>query len=106
MEAPLALPAALAEATGPVLVDCLTIWLSNLMLAERDSEAAARRLWSEAGLRVLPGAYMGRVDAQGRHPGRPYVRVALVHEAETVEDALGRLAATLAPDARGEDLGS
>jgi N-succinyldiaminopimelate aminotransferase len=73
-----------------------------LWLDVGDSEAAARRLWSEAGLRVLPGAYMGRIDAQGRHPGRAYLRVALVHEAETVEDALTRLAETLAPDAQGE----
>ncbi len=74
-----------------------------LWLEVGDSEAAARRLWAEAGLRVLPGAYMGRVDAAGRHPGRPYIRVALVHEAETVAEAVTRLAETLAPQGNGEE---
>lgn len=74
-----------------------------LWLEVGDSEAAARRLWSEAGLRVMPGAYMGRVDAAGRHPGRAYIRVALVHEPEMVADAMTRLAGTLAPQATGEE---
>ena len=73
-----------------------------LWLQVGDSEAAARRLWAEAGLRVLPGAYMGRVDAQGRHPGQSYIRVALVHEPETIAEALTRLAGVLAPQAKGE----
>ena len=44
-EAPLDLVAAL-EATdvAPRLVDCLTLWLSNLMFAERDWQAEARAL--------------------------------------------------------------
>jgi len=41
VEAPMDLPAALQAATGPVLVDCLTLWLTNLMLAEVDIEAAS-----------------------------------------------------------------
>ncbi len=40
IEAPLELAAALGRA-GPVLVDCLTLWLTNLVLAERDPAAAA-----------------------------------------------------------------
>jgi adenosylcobinamide kinase/adenosylcobinamide-phosphate guanylyltransferase len=40
IEAPRDLPAALKAAQGkPVLVDCLTLWLSNLMLAEADVDA-------------------------------------------------------------------
>lgn len=39
VEAPLDLPGALAVATGPVLVDCLTLWLTNLMLAD-DADTA------------------------------------------------------------------
>ena len=37
-EAPIDLPATLAETDGdgPRLVDCVTLWLTNLMLAERD----------------------------------------------------------------------
>lgn len=68
-----------------------------LWLEVGDGEAAARRLWVEAGLRVLPGAYMARTDAAGDNPGRPFIRVALVHDEATVAAALGRLGAVLAP---------
>jgi len=45
-EAPLDLVGALAASDGrsPRLVDCLTLWLSNLMFAERDWEAEGRAL--------------------------------------------------------------
>ncbi|MFN6980149.1 MAG: bifunctional adenosylcobinamide kinase/adenosylcobinamide-phosphate guanylyltransferase, partial [Gemmobacter sp.] len=44
--APLALAEALAESDGgpPRLVDCITLWLSNLMLAEHDWEAEVAAL--------------------------------------------------------------
>lgn len=41
---PLALPEALAAAERPVLVDCLTLWLTNLILAEADVAAASEHL--------------------------------------------------------------
>src|SRR5947199_10730931 len=46
VDAPLDLAAALAALprTATVLVDCLTLWLSNLMLAERDIDAEIERL--------------------------------------------------------------
>jgi N-succinyldiaminopimelate aminotransferase len=71
-----------------------------LWLDVGDGEAAAKRLWAEAGLRVLPGAYMARPDAEGRNPGTPYIRVALVHEPEVVEEGLTRLVKVLAPDSQ------
>jgi adenosyl cobinamide kinase/adenosyl cobinamide phosphate guanylyltransferase len=41
IDAPLALAAALHEArNAPVLVDCLTLWLTNLILGEHDVQAA------------------------------------------------------------------
>ena len=45
-EEPLDLAGALSatDSQGPRLVDCLTLWLSNLMLAEHDWEAAAEAL--------------------------------------------------------------
>jgi len=52
-EAPLALAEALIEearAERPVLVDCLTLWLGNLMQAGRDLAAERARL-----VRALPG---------------------------------------------------
>ncbi|HTH27015.1 MAG TPA: bifunctional adenosylcobinamide kinase/adenosylcobinamide-phosphate guanylyltransferase [Sphingobium sp.] len=47
LEVPLELPDALSSESHPdriLLVDCLTLWLSNLMLAERDASAEAARL--------------------------------------------------------------
>jgi adenosylcobinamide kinase/adenosylcobinamide-phosphate guanylyltransferase len=46
IDAPLDLAGALAALprSATVLVDCLTLWLSNLMLAERDIEAEIQRL--------------------------------------------------------------
>ncbi|MEA2783133.1 MAG: N-succinyldiaminopimelate aminotransferase [Rhodospirillaceae bacterium] len=68
-----------------------------LWLDVGDGEAAARRLWAEAGIRVLPGAYMARPDSRGVNPGHPYIRVALVHEPEIVERGLAQLVAVLEP---------
>lgn len=48
-----------------------------LWLRVGDGEAAAVRLWREAGVRALPGAYLSRRTAQG-DPGAAYLRVALV----------------------------
>ena len=62
-----------------------------LWLDVGDGEAAAARLWREAGLRVLPGAYMAVADAHGTNPGAPYIRVALVYEPDVTEAALKRL---------------
>jgi adenosylcobinamide kinase/adenosylcobinamide-phosphate guanylyltransferase len=85
IEEPLALVDALTrEATHgrAVLVDCLTLWLSNLMFAQRDPEIEARRLTrflgvakypivfvsNEVGLGLVPETPLGRAfrDAQGR----------------------------------------
>jgi adenosylcobinamide kinase/adenosylcobinamide-phosphate guanylyltransferase len=41
IDAPVALAQALLDAgDGPVLIDCLTLWLTNLMLGEHDIEGA------------------------------------------------------------------
>ncbi len=66
-----------------------------LWLDVGDGEAAARRLWTEAGVRVLPGAYLAATDATGRNPGAPYIRLALVDDAATTAVALDRIARTL-----------
>jgi len=62
-----------------------------LWLEVGDGEAIARRLWAEAGLRVMPGAYMARTDAAGRNPGAGHIRVALVDDLATTRTALERL---------------
>ena len=53
-------------------------------------EDAAKKLWAEAGIQVLPGAYLSR-DTAGGNPGESYIRVALVDPAGPTEAALNRL---------------
>ena len=74
-----------------------------LWLDVGDGEAAARRLWRDGGVRVLPGGYLSIGDAQGVNAGAPYIRVALVDEIGTVDRALGRLIDVLGD---GEGAGS
>ncbi|PKU21794.1 aminotransferase class I/II-fold pyridoxal phosphate-dependent enzyme [Telmatospirillum siberiense] len=66
-----------------------------LWLDVGDGERAASRLWTDAGVRVLPGAYLARPDEGGRNPGAPFIRVALVHDLETTRRALSRIADVL-----------
>jgi N-succinyldiaminopimelate aminotransferase len=69
------------------------LWLD--VSAQGGDEAAALRLWREAGLRVVPGRYLARDQAEGSNPGRGYIRVAMVHDQETTAQALHRLVAVL-----------
>lgn len=66
-----------------------------LWLDVGDGEAAARTLWSRAGVRVLPGAYLARPDGSGYNPGAAYIRVALVNSLEVTELALLSIRDTL-----------
>ncbi|MGZ3307224.1 MAG: aminotransferase class I/II-fold pyridoxal phosphate-dependent enzyme [Xanthobacteraceae bacterium] len=58
-------------------------------------EAATLRLWREAGLRVIPGRYLARDQADGSNPGLGYIRVAMVQDQDTTAQALHRLVAVL-----------
>ena len=62
-----------------------------LWLSVGDGEAAARRLWAEGGIKVLPGAYLARPDRNGHNPGHEAIRIALVHDRMTTATALERL---------------
>jgi aspartate/methionine/tyrosine aminotransferase len=65
-----------------------------LWLEVGDGEDFARRAWREQGVRLLPGAYMGRESLPGKtqsNPGFSYVRVALVSNLSTILTALERL---------------
>jgi len=85
VEAPLDLPAAIAAHGNeghPVLIDCLTLWLSNVMLAGQDWTTELQRLVAalsnvrgpvvvvsnEVGLGIVPDNALAREfrDAQGR----------------------------------------
>ena len=65
-----------------------------LWLDVGDGEAMALRLWREAGVRVLPGATMGRETVPGErrsNPGFAYIRLALVNDLSTITAALERV---------------
>jgi aspartate/methionine/tyrosine aminotransferase len=66
-----------------------------LWLNVGDGEAASLRLWREAGIKTLPGAYLGVASGDTPNPGGPYLRVALLDEPEQLRASLGHLAATL-----------
>lgn len=55
-----------------------------LWLEVGDGEEAARRLWAEGAIRVLPGAYLSRNNPGEPNPGISFIRVALVQDAETI----------------------
>jgi len=61
-----------------------------LWLPVEDGEAAALKLWTETGVRVLPGAYLSR-DTDAGNPGKGYIRVALVASRDETEQGLTRL---------------
>ena len=69
------------------------LWLD--VTAAGGSEAAALKLWREAGLRVVPGQYLAREQADGSNPGKDYIRVAMVQNNEITAEALHRLVAVL-----------
>ncbi|MGE0603514.1 MAG: aminotransferase class I/II-fold pyridoxal phosphate-dependent enzyme [Xanthobacteraceae bacterium] len=66
------------------------LWLDVTSLG--DDEAATKTLFTEAGLRVVPGSYLAREGSDGKNPGAGYIRVALVDDLRTTEEALTRLA--------------
>ena len=69
------------------------LWLD--VSAQGGGEAAALRLWREAGLRVVPGRYLARDQDDGSNPGAGYIRVAMVQDRDTTAEALHRLVAVL-----------
>ena len=65
-----------------------------LWLDVGDGEEATRKLWREAHVKVLPGAYACR-ETDGVNTAERYIRVALVHDEKTTREGLSRLAAVL-----------
>src|SRR3569832_76082 len=65
-----------------------------LWLNVGNGEETALKLWREAGVRTLPGAFMGREVIAGNprsNPGFSYLRVALVNDLSTITTALERM---------------
>jgi N-succinyldiaminopimelate aminotransferase len=69
------------------------LWLD--VAAQGGDEAVTLKLWREAGLRVVPGRYLAREQADGFNPGLGFIRVAMVQDQETTSEALHRLVAVL-----------
>ena len=61
-----------------------------LWLPVEDSETAALEAYERTGVRVLPGAYLGR-EVNGVNPGAGYLRVAMVAEFDELQRGLARL---------------
>ena len=66
-----------------------------LWLDVGNGEEAAKRLWTEAAVRVLPGSYMTRDNPDGSNDSHRYIRVAMVGDLESTEAALTRMAKLL-----------
>ncbi|MEL3891838.1 aminotransferase class I/II-fold pyridoxal phosphate-dependent enzyme [Ferrovibrio sp. MS7] len=68
-----------------------------LWLDVGDGEAAAVKLWREAGVRTLPGGFLVRDlgDGVSARAGNPYLRIALVCELEQTREALQRIGSVL-----------
>jgi len=54
-----------------------------------------KTLWKGCGVKLLPGRYLARDAADGANPGADFVRVAMVEDLATTEEALKRIVETL-----------
>ena len=62
------------------------IWLK----VENAIEFTAR-LYEKYNVKVLPGEYLAREDSKGENPGKDFIRIALVEDAEKTRNALNRI---------------
>jgi adenosylcobinamide kinase / adenosylcobinamide-phosphate guanylyltransferase len=90
LEVPLDIAATIAAAKAPMLVDCLTLWLANMMFAKRDIDAETQKLLAalknrrapivlvsnEVGLGIVPDNKLAR-DFRD-HAGRLHQAVASI----------------------------
>jgi adenosylcobinamide kinase/adenosylcobinamide-phosphate guanylyltransferase len=85
VEAPLDLAGAIngAPASAVVLVDCLTLWLSNLMFKDRNVEAETERLEAALAARQAPAVVVSNEVGSGIVPDNA--------EARRFRDLQGRL---------------
>ena len=85
VEAPLDLAGAIgnAPASATVLVDCLTLWLNNLMFKQRDIEAETERLEAALAARAAPTVLVSNEVGSGIVPDNA--------EARRFRDLQGRL---------------
>jgi adenosylcobinamide kinase / adenosylcobinamide-phosphate guanylyltransferase len=92
-ETPLDLVASLdaTDGAGPRLVDCLTLWLSNLMFAERDMAAETAQLCEAVRRQRAPVLFVTNEVGMGIVPENALAR-AFRDEAGRLNQAIARLA--------------
>ncbi len=73
-----------------------------LWLEVGDGVKTTKELWQEAGIRVMPGAYMSHRDKTGSTPGDRYIRLALVYDADYMAIALMKIRDVLAQGSKGD----
>ena len=69
------------------------LWLNMSELG--GSEQAVVRIWEECGIKTIPGAYLAQGTAAEKGDSPDYVRIALVQDLATTENALKRIVKSL-----------
>ncbi|HET6388799.1 aminotransferase class I/II-fold pyridoxal phosphate-dependent enzyme [Hyphomicrobium sp.] len=69
------------------------LWL-NLSQFGGGAQAAVT-LWQRAGVKVIPGSFLAQTGRDGTNPGADYVRVAMVQDSKTIQEALERTISVL-----------
>ncbi len=65
------------------------LWLD--MGSHGGGERVVKTLWKDCGVKLLPGSYLARTNADGSNPGADYVRVAMVAPLDETKAALTRI---------------
>ena len=66
-----------------------------LWLNVGDGTAASKKLWHEKAIKTVPGELMARADQGKENPGKEYLRLALVYDADTTKFGLQQVVKTL-----------
>jgi adenosylcobinamide kinase/adenosylcobinamide-phosphate guanylyltransferase len=88
IEEPLGIAPLIQSSTSPVLVDCLTLWLTNLMLAQQDFETETAKLIAAAHAAQAPAVFVSNEVGLGIVPDNALAR--------EFRDSAGRLNQTMA----------
>ncbi|MBS0234343.1 MAG: aminotransferase class I/II-fold pyridoxal phosphate-dependent enzyme [Proteobacteria bacterium] len=69
------------------------LWLDMSHFGGGDQ--AAVTLWQRAGVKVIPGSFLAQTGRDGTNPGAEYIRVAMVQDSATIQEALERTISVL-----------
>ena len=61
-----------------------------LWLRVGDDLKFTQLLWKHMAIKVIPGSYMA-ISRNGKNPASGYIRIALVHDLDIIEEAMKRL---------------